>query len=268
MTEELQTAESGITLDIDPVEVDNAETATTESGAELATATGEHQDKTDDGVQKAINKQHAKYREEERLKIAAQNEARVLKEKLDAIEAEKKVVIVPPVPDPYDEDYEAQVKARDEAIKRQATQDAQQQNVIEQQTAAQEAANRADQDHVQSLVDDYTKRIVTLGLDRVEMESAGRTVVEAGISGEIAEFILQQEDGPLITKYLAANPIELDDLRHLPPIQAALKINSDIRLAASAMKPQASTAPDPAETLTGRGAGEQKNPLIAGATFE
>ena len=247
---------------------DENQSETADGGAELAPATGENQDKTEDGVQKAINKQHAKYREEERLKIAAQNEAKELKEKLAAFEAEKGDITIPVLPDPYDEDYEAKITARDEAITRKATQDAQQKNVIEQQNANQEAANKADQEHIQSLINDYDKRIVTLGLDVNTVKSAGNKVIEYGISGDLAEFIMQQDDGPLITQYLAENPIQVDELRNMPIAMAAIKINSDIKQAASAMKPQASNAPAPAETLSGRGAGEQKNPLIAGATFE
>jgi len=259
-------------LQPDEITPESEELETAEGGAELAPATGETQDKTEDGtnenVQKAINKQHAKYREEERLKIAAQNEAKELKEKLAAFEAEKGDIIVPEMPDPYDDNYEEKVKARDEAITQKATQNAQKQTVIEQQNANQEAANRAEQEQIQSLINDYDKRIVKLGLDVNMIKKAGEKVVEYGITGDLAEFILQQEDGPLITQYLAENPVQVDELRNMTPIQAALKINSDIKLAASAMKPQASNAPDPAETLSGRGAGEQKNPLIAGATFE
>jgi len=259
-------------LQPDEITPKSEELETAEGGAELAPATGEPQDKTEDGtnenVQKAINKQHAKYREEERLKIAAQNEAKELKEKLAAFEAEKGDIIIPEMPDSFDEDFDAKLTARDDAIKRKATQDAQQKNIIEQQNATQEAANIADQEHIQSLINDYDKRIVTLGLDVNTVKNAGNKVIEYGISGDLAEFIMQQEDGPFITQYLAENPIQVDELRNMPIAMAAIKISSDIKKAASAMKPQASNAPDPAETLSGRGAGEQKNPLIAGATFE
>ena len=48
----------------------------------------------------------------------------------------------------------------------------------------------------------------------------------------------------------------------------AMRSNSDIRIAASSLKPQASSAPDPAEILAGRGAGEQEDPLLKGVTFK
>ena len=274
MTDELQTDESGITLDTDPIENNEADTGTVENGAELAPATGENQDKNEDGesaqdkANKAINKQHARMREQERRAIAAENKAKEFEDKLAAIEAEKGEVIIPPIPDPYDDDFEEKVKARDEAITRKATQDAQQANVIEQQNAATEAAGQAEQARVQSLVGDYDKRIVKLGLDPVDVRTAGDKVIEYGISSDLVEHIMQQDDGPLITKYLADNPILVDEMRHMTSIQAAIKINSEVKLAAASMKPQASNAPDPAETLSGRGAGEKVSPFIEGATFE
>jgi hypothetical protein len=267
MTDELQT--SGITLD----SIETEEAATTEEGgAELATATGENQakneDSAQDNVQKAINKQHAKYREEERKRIAAEREAQELKERLDAIEAEKREVTVPEMPDPYDDDYETKAAAREDAIRRQAEQEAQKKLILEQQNAQKEAADRAEQERILGLATEYDNRIDTLGLDRAKLAAAAKTVMDYGLSDELAEFILDIEDGPLITQYLADNLLELDELRHMTPINAALRISTTVREAASTLKPQASSAPDPTETLSGRGAPDQVSSLIKGATFE
>ena len=273
MTDELQTdsIDEGIIANDDHVEneeINQEVSETAEGGAELAAAQEEQPEKIDDGVQKAINKQHAKYREEERKRIEIEKKLEDANSRLEKFEAEKGDVIIPDAPDPYDEDYDAQLKVRDEAIMRKATQDAQQQSVIAQQDAQREVAQKAEQERFTAIIQGYNEQTVKLGLSPDEVRVAGDKVVEYGISVDVAEFILQQEDGPLITKYLADNPVVLDDLRHMPPIQAALKINSEIKAAASTLKPQASTTPDPAETLTGRGAGEKVNPLIKGVTFE
>ena len=271
MTDALQTDESGITLD------ENKETNTeaTESGADLAPASGEDQTKNDDGKQqvteiakKAINKQHFKFKEQERRADALDKENVELKEKLAATEAEKGDIVIPPIPDPFDEDYESKIALRDDAIMQKAAQDAKQQSVIEQQDATNEAAKKVDQERSENLVKGFDARIVTLGLEPETIRNAVNTVVEYGISKDVGEYILEHEDGPLITQYLAEHPIELDELRNLPPIMAAMKINSDIKLAASVNKPQASNAPDPTEVLSGRGAGELESPLLKGATFD
>ena len=273
MTDELQTEaiDDGIVIDDDHVEneeVNQELSETAEGGAELATAQEETPDKIDDGVQKAINKQHAKYREEERKRIQAEDEAGKLREKLEKLEAEKSVVDIPAIPDPYDDNYEEQLRIRDEAIMRKATQDAQQQSVIAQQDAQKEVAQKAEQERLNTLVSGYDGQIAKLGLNPEEVRVAGDKVVEYGISADLAEFILQQEDGPLITQYLSKNPVALDDLRHMSVIDGAFKVSSDIRKAASTLKPQASQTPDPTETLTGRGAGEKVSPFIAKATFD
>jgi hypothetical protein len=269
MTDELQNDanESGITLD-NGDETTNLESATAESGAELAPATGEDQSKTDDGVQKAINKQHAKFREQERRADELEKERNVLKDKLEAAEAEKGDVEIPPIPDSFDEDFEEKLKLRDEAVTQKARQDAAKESVLDQQTASKEAAKRAEDERFTVVVTNYNAQVTKLGLNAEEVRIAGDTVVQNGIDAQLAEYILGDKDGPLITQYLANNPVVQDELRNLPPIQAAMKIDSVIRPAASTMKPQASNAPDPSDILEGRGAGEQVNPLIKGATFE
>lgn len=276
MTDELQAEESGITLDSDPIENNEAGTETTnESGAELAPATGENQDKNEGDIteqtKKAINKQHAKYREEERKRIALEDKLAKANEQISKFEAEKGDVTIPLIPDRYDFDsdeaFNAAVQARDDAIMQKATQDAQHQNALDTQTATKEAAQQAEQEQTDSLVKDFDSRIVKLGLEPEVIRTAVNTIVDYGISKDVGEYILGHEDGPLITQYLAENPIELDELRNLPPIMAAMRINSEIKLAASANKPQASNAPDPTEVLSGRGAKEMESPLLKGATF-
>lgn len=257
---------------------ENLETQNVADGdAALATATEENQSKNDDSekahaqdkAQKAINKQHAKYREEERKRVATEKKLEEANQRLAELEAKDGEIVIPTLPDPYDEDYEEKMRLRDEAIMQKASQDANKQSALDMQTANEKAAKEAEQERVNNLVKDYDTRTVQLGLNAGEIAKAGDTVVEYGIYSDVAEFILKHEDGPYITKYLADNLIELDDLRNMTSIEAAMHINSVIAPnAAKLLKPQASDAPDPVETLQGRGVGEQESPLIAGATFE
>lgn len=259
--DELQTEEAGIEPNESEV------TAPVESGAELATAHGEDQTKNHDGAQKAINKQHAKFRDEERKRIASDDRAADFERQLNEIKAKDDTVVIPPVPDPYAEDYAEQVTARDAAIRRSAEVEAGKTAEANQQSANKEASQRAESDRIGVLVEGYDKRAVTLGLSVDDVKQAGQTVIDNGLPGELAEFLLSDEDGPLITKHLAANPIAVDELRNMPVTSAVLKIHTSIREAASALKPQASGAPDPIEVLSGRGAGEKEHPLLKGATF-
>jgi len=239
-----------------------------EIGAELAPATEGKQEKTNDGAQKAINKQHAKYREEERLKLAEQEENKKLKDKIAKLESDKGDVHIPDMPESYDDDYEVKVKERDEAIRQSALNEAQTKRANETREAQKLEAEKAESTRVANLTTDYNKSITALGLNADEIKAAGDKVIGYGIYTDVAEHIMQQQDGPLIIKHLSENPIILDELRNMTPIQAAMKINTDIREAASLLKPQASETPDPTEVLSGLGAGEADDPMIAGATFE
>jgi hypothetical protein len=253
-------------------EMDNpVETETNDSiGAESATATGKSQDKKhDDGVQKAINKQHAKYREEERKRIQIEQEAAELRKQLEQVKAKEQDVTVPPIPDPYDDDYEEKIKARDEAIRNKAAIDGQRQFAEQQQQAAQRQALEAEQKRVEGLLGDFNSNTTKLGLNLDEVTQASNVVGSYGVNQDIANFLLGDEDGPLMVKYLAANPVELDEIRTMNPINAALKLNSQIREKAQTLKPQTSNAPDPVETLNGGGVPANGNfPLSKGAKFE
>lgn len=273
------TQENANTLQTETEESNIAATeseTTNESGAGLAPAAGENQSKNEDGeqlteqekVQKAINKQHFKYREEERKRLAAEEREKELQRKLAEYESKNSEIVIPPMPNPFDEDFESKVKDRDEAIRRVAAQEAEKKSMQDEQQRNQEAAQQKENERIQAKAEKYDQRIETLGLTKDEIAVAGRTVAEYGISPDVAEFILDHEQGPLITKYLANNPVELDEIRSMNPIDAAFKINSTIAVAAASLKPQATNTPDPAETLGGRGAVEQGSSLIKGATFE
>jgi hypothetical protein len=262
---ELQTEEAGADLNQGTAEVD---AGTVESGADLATA--EQETKTDgidqEAVNKAINKKHFQMKEAERNAEASEERANKLEARLQKLEQGDDPVIPPPV-DPYADDYEEKTRERDDAITRKAQFDSQQKFAADQVTRTQEDKVQADQTRIDGLVTEYNGRAVKLGLDASEVERAGETVVQYGISQDLATFILGDEEGPLITKYLAANPLELDALSRMSPMQAAIRVNAEIRTKAASLKPQISQAPEPTEVLSGRGAPEGSDPWLSGGTY-
>lgn len=265
---ELQTAE------IESEVLEETQTGTVESGAELATDSGENREEKDQATiaqekaQTAINKQHAKYREEERQRIAVEKEAAELREKLKAFEASAPVPEIPPIPDPYDDDYESKVRARDEAIIAKTAYDAEQSAINARKETQAKESQANEQKRVDALIETYNAKISEIGLNVEDVHKAGQVLIDYGVSNDIAEFILQDAEGPLITAYLAANPLEVDEIRSMNSLQAAVKINSDIRSKASSLRPQTSNAPEPPVTLSGNGPGEKESPLLKGATFE
>lgn len=263
---ELQTEDMGA---VDNTEV--IDTGTVENGAELAPASGEGHEQKPEGfnqeaANKAINKKHFQFKEAERQQKAAEDRASELEAKLQSMEQGSEPV-VPAIPDPYSENYEAEVKAYGEAIQRKTQFDQRQQFAQEQQSRTQQEAQQAETKRVNDLISGFNDRATQLGLDQTEIDQAGDTVAQYGINQDLVFFLLEDNEGPLITKYLAANPLELEALRNMNPMQAAIKVNSEIRERASSLKPQVSNAPEPPETINGGGVVESPNPWVSGGSF-
>lgn len=270
---ELQTADLTDEMDMDSVaEVD--QTGTADSGSDLATDSGVDREEKDQSaveqekVQAAINRQHAKYREEERRRKEVEAKLHELEQRVQGYEASKPEPSIPPIPDPYDDDYDQKIRERDAAILAKAKYDAESEYKTKAQEELENTRRTAEQERLQSQITSYQKRVTEIGLNPDSMEAATQKVIDYGVSQSIAQFILEDVDGPLFTAYLAENPIELSELNEMSPMQAAIKMHTDIRAKSSGLKPQRSKAPPPADTLQGNGAGDIKSPYLSGAKFE
>ena len=245
-----------------------------ETGAELAPAEPVEAEKTteaeleQDSVQKAINKQHRKYREEERKRLEVEAELKAAQERLSELEKPGEIQI-PPMPDAWDENFEQKVKERDEAILQKARADAIRQAEEDRAFQLQQEQQLNEQRAMEEKVKSYSKRASEQGIKDADLAVAGARVAESGISPEVADFLLTDSDGPMMVAYLAdeANTLELYELANLPPIVAGVKLN-EIRQKAAAMKEPAPSAPEPPETISGKGHIETESPLLSGATFE
>jgi len=221
----LQTADLGITIEGDDLPAKETSSVEPEAtGADLATASpaeGEGNtdgESEDDSVQKAINKQHFKFREEQRR-------ANDLQAKLDALEAknvgsgkELEAVTIPPVPDSWDDDYAEKMRVRDEAIMGNARVDSQK-AINETRTAEQQLLKQQQEaDKSRELSDTFTANATKLNVSPAALEAAQTTVINYGITPELATELLQDADGPLMVQHLAANPLELHELVTASPI--------------------------------------------------
>ena len=156
---------------------------------------------------------------------------------------------------------------RDEAVSKAAAYDAQQQYLQQQQYQLAEQARQKQQEALNSKIENYASRATKMGIKSEELQVAGATVSNFGIQDELVSFIIEDDHGPLITKYLSQNLTELDNLRSMSPIQAAIRITNEIKPKAVALKRKVNQAPDPVETPQGAGISPKpKGPK--GATFE
>lgn len=268
---ELQNDETIIEEDNAPIE--NQE----DTGVDLATTSeAEHEEqpqvdeeaKKQEAIQNVINEKTFKAKQAER-------EAQEYKAKLDAYEAEKReqmaaqVGNIPPMPDAFDDDYDEKVKKRDEALVAQANFNAQNQAYLQQQQFNQQQEAQAKAEKLQKSMVSYSSKATELGIKQEELQAAGNTVAQYGLSDDLVMYILADSDGPLITKHLAANPQEGFELANMSPYGVGQFLDG-IKQKASALKPKTSKAPKPATNLIGNGvdaeAGKYKN--LSGTKYE
>lgn len=207
-------------------------------------------------------------------KVAQTNEVRRESDKLkQEIEGLRKQIPVetrpdvPGTPDPYDDDYEARLKDRDAAIHKQAAYDAQETVRRDQEVTALQEQERVQVETLQKSVNEYSDRAIQLGVGEDDLRAAGNIVNQYGINPQLTLFILKDEQGPLITKYLSQNPQEIEALNRLDPMSAAVLVATSIKQKAVGLKPKSTEAPEPPEYLEGAGAPLTKRGP-KGATFE
>lgn len=177
---------------------------------------------------------------------------------------------VPDLPDPLsvsNEEFAIKVTERDTALLAQQTFDSNERFQCE--TALQNAQNEQVEmaKQVTEKLNDYDSRSVKLGIKPEELSAAGQTIANHGLNLQTQGFILDQATGPQITLYLAKNPQVLSDLALMSPMDAAVKISTEIKGLAAGVVKQTNLLDDPAESLSGQGSQEgARGPR--GATFE
>jgi multidrug efflux pump subunit AcrB len=214
----------------------------------------------------AVGKKVFKLREKER-------EAEELRRRLEELEAkipQQGRPTVPEAPDPFalsDSEYRQKLVARDQAIREAAAWEAQQQTLQWQRQQAQLEQQQRQQERQQEEVRAYADRAKKLGVTSEELQEAGSLVAGYGIDPALVEMILSDDHGPLLTKYLARNQLELERLVQMPVTTAAVRLATDLKAKAVAMKPKVTKTPDPLNQP--RNAGISPKPKgPAGATFE
>jgi hypothetical protein len=213
----------------------------------------------------AIGKKTFKLREMER-------EAEQLRKRLEEIErpVTQSRPNVPALPDPFalsDEEYKRQIMHREQALISAAAYDARMQMLQNQQMQIAQEAAQKQQEVLVEKVQSYAQRAKTLGVKAEELQAAGSIVGQFGIEDSLVQYILEDDHGPLITKYLSQNIGLLDNLRNMHPTRAAVMIATEIKSKAAALKPKFTNAPDPIRRPQPSGV-QVKPKGPKGATFE
>lgn len=218
--------------------------------------------------QKRINVQHKKYRDEERARVAAEEKAAKLAAEIEELRVKSLDLTIPPVPDPYADDFQEQVKRRDEAIRLNAEHEAKQARLAEQKKQEEAARASSQEEQIKAKVQGFDSNMVKHGLNPIEVKQASEMVLSYGISETFEDVLLEDPDGPLFVAYLAKNPLEIEELKGMSTLQLVNHLNGDIRQKASLLKPHTSQAPAPPLTLEGGGVPELQESWEKGAKYE
>lgn len=204
-------------------------------------------------------------------KINAETAGRYLK-RLEQAEAEKREALqrlsqlqpqnrdpqrpsIPDKPDPFDDDYDTKMQAREDALAKAAVYDANKKllNQLQEQQAAEQ--QRAEQERITQEVQSYTNRAKRAGISSAELQMAGE-IVSPELSDGMVQYILQDEKGPQITKYLATSPEDLAKVKELPPMRAAVYLETVVK--PKAVQKPVKQPPKPAESVEGQSYGESR----------
>ncbi len=224
-----------------------------------------------EGAQKAINKEHFKRREQERKADDLAIKLAEAERKL-SLKPEKGIQAVPELPDSFDDDFKERLAERDRIITENAQVTALK-SANEQQTQLnQQEQQRNFVNSLQGKVDTYSAKAKELGISESELKEAGDIVMGYGIPDDLTVAILEDKDGPLMTKYLSQNPVVMGKLATMPPVQAAIFLEREVRNKAVLLKPKNTDAPNPATRLSGKGVhidpDSERYPELKGARIE
>ena len=195
-------------------------------------------------------------------------EAESLRQELAAIKEKEAILKEPmilPVPDQYDDNYAEQMEARDKSIQEKAQYDASQRVRAEQAEYQRQQQNQEQINQVNERGNKYKENSIKLGVDQAQLGEAANIVANYGIRQDVAMELLSEEQGPLITMYLAQNPQALDAINTANAISLG-NVWNDIKTKASSLQTKTTSTPDPVETQKGSGVGP-KNRGPAGATY-
>lgn len=204
-------------------------------------------------VDQIIDKTTARHRDEYERRLAQEKERiRAELESQYGAPREDRRPEVPDMPDPFDDDFENKVRARDEAISKAAEFDARQRAQAEYQQAMDAQQHHQTLQAIQTTFTGYFKRAEAAGIEDSAIKSAGKIVGESGIHSDVINEVIQDESGPEINVWLAKHPEELTKVSEMTPLKAWAYIQSSVKPKATRKKP--APPPEPAESPKGKGA--------------
>ncbi len=221
------------------------------------------------------DRQQAKVNELISGKVAQTHEQRrradEAERQLAAFQANQPVPQAPEVPEmpTQDElwDNPEKLVEWEKATRQRAKFDADNDAVLRQQEAAQQQQAQAILLKMQERNENYTKTAGDFNMDPVRVEAESNLVAQSIVNQDTRDFILEDKQGPLVVSYLANNPLELEKMRIMTPLQQAAFVTSEIKPKLASTR-TVTQAPAPATIVDGAGAPKQEHPVFKGAVIK
>jgi len=221
-----------------------------------------------DKINERINKKHLELMESKEANEQLAKEKAELEEKLAKMSGPQGLQEVPAIPDSFDPDFHTKMKDRENI---QAANTVYTERVRANQTEIDKINyDKAVSDEKVRVekVNSYRERITKFGLDEAKLTEAEGNVVRFLPNQDVKQYILEDDNGPLIVQYLNDNPVELTKVATMNPIAAAMHLSTTVSKIAEKLQPNPTSTPDPISINKGRAAPDETHPDNVGATFE
>ena len=265
-SDQIEPEDDGLEIELgeEVLEEEQSESEADDQGDEEEESEGGEQvpaEKKESGYVEFDEKQKARVDEITRKRYAAERERDELKRELQQYKKppEAPREIPAPTADPVtDPDlYVRQQQAREQYVREHTIYEANAQ-------ASQQQKQAAEAERFGSLVEKYNKNVTRLGISTKVLAEADKTLTSAGISKDLIEFLLDEDDGPALVAHLGANPDDAEAIIRMPSLKVGAFIERQIR---SKLKSKpVSKAPQPPTTV--RGTRPTKGVEIDGTTYE
>lgn len=171
-----------------------------------------------EAVNKRIAEKHSQYLEAENKRKQEEKRRLELESELAKYKEKESVVVIPPLPDPYDSEYDAKIALREAAVARKAVLDAEKQKADATKKQTEEQKKEEAQKAYIAKTDQYFKNAATFNIDKQEIITHASKIIDY-IDPGTEEWIMDEPKGPLIVEYLGKNPLEADKLSKMNPLQ-------------------------------------------------
>lgn len=220
-----------------------------------------------EAVEKRINKLTFEKHEERRKREKLEADLAEIKAKLDKRQQKAEEVVIPDLPDVYDDDFDKKVAEREAALAKAAAIKERKAILEEQRRQEAQRAAEARNAEIAKQVDAMYSSAKEYGISKDELEQADLTVSQFIQNPDLAKFILAQKRSALIVKYLASSAVELEKIQNMDPLSASVYIATSISSEAEKLKPNVTRTPDPIDIPSGKSA-PNEDPFLRGVKLE